>query len=218
VGRARPGAISLEAIRAAETQAVNCALDQDQALAHRRKTVSEQKQFLLKGWCGHMPQETRQPGPPGLRASKSDEESHCNASYQELCSRRWLSHWSTRMNIFKKYGFGWVTLILFLASMIGQWSFGWYAYVHEAEAHNQPVVVNDYVNEMSRDTLENWQSEFLQLIWQVAGLSFLFYVGSSQSKEGDERVKAKIDFLLEQTKAGREKRAELDQQFLRQDE
>lgn len=42
-----------------------------------------------------------------------------------------------------------------------------------------------------RDTMENWQSEFLQLIWQVAGLSILWYVGSPQSKEGDERKRRK---------------------------
>ena len=49
---------------------------------------------------------------------------------------------------------------------------------------------------MMRDTLENWQSEFLQLIWQVGGLAFLLYVGSPQSKEGDDRVEAKIDEIL----------------------
>jgi hypothetical protein len=37
---------------------------------------------------------------------------------------------------------------------------------------------------MMRDTLENWQSEFLQLIWQVAGLAILLHVGSPQSKRG----------------------------------
>lgn len=41
---------------------------------------------------------------------------------------------------------------------------------------------------MSRDTLENWQSEFLQLVWQVAGLTYLLYVGSPQSKEEDDRL------------------------------
>jgi hypothetical protein len=47
-----------------------------------------------------------------------------------------------------------------------------------------------------RDTLENWQSEFLQLIWQVAGLAFLLHVGPPQSKEGDDLKEAKIDELL----------------------
>lgn len=49
---------------------------------------------------------------------------------------------------------------------------------------------------MMRDTLENWQSEFLQLLWQVAGLAFLLHVGSPQSKEGDDRMEAKLDAIL----------------------
>jgi hypothetical protein len=52
--------------------------------------------------------------------------------------------------------------------------------------------------EMSRDTLENWQSEFLQLIWQVVGLTWLLYVGSPQSKEEDDRLENKLDAILRQ--------------------
>ena len=52
--------------------------------------------------------------------------------------------------------------------------------------------------EVSRDTLENGQSEFLQLLWQVGGLAFLLFVGSPQSKEGEDRVEAKIDAILRQ--------------------
>src|SRR5262245_15164458 len=77
-----------------------------------------------------------------------------------------------------KYGFLWVTLTLFIISLIGQWVAGWFEYAHEQEAHNQPVEAKDYAIQLTRGTLENWQSEFLQLIWQVAGLSFLWYIGS----------------------------------------
>jgi hypothetical protein len=44
--------------------------------------------------------------------------------------------------------------------------------------------------------LENWQSEFLQLLWQVVGLAYFLYVGSPSSKENDDRMEAKIDELL----------------------
>ena len=74
--------------------------------------------------------------------------------------------------------------------------FGWFAFVNEQRVHSQPVEVSEYVVQMTRDTLENWQSEFLQVLWQVAGLSLLLYVGSPQSKEGSERLEAKIDELL----------------------
>jgi hypothetical protein len=45
--------------------------------------------------------------------------------------------------------------------------------------------------------MENWQSEFLQLIWQVAGLSFLWYIGSPQSKESDDRKEEKLDLIIQ---------------------
>ena len=94
------------------------------------------------------------------------------------------------------YGFAWVTALLFMFTLAGHWVFGWYAYVEEQAAHNQPVEMSSYAIEMTRDTLENWQSEFLQLIWQVAGLAFLLYIGSPQSKEGDERKEEKLDAIL----------------------
>jgi hypothetical protein len=36
-----------------------------------------------------------------------------------------------------------------------------------------------------------WQSEFLQLVSQAVGLALFFFWGSSQSKEGNERIEAK---------------------------
>lgn len=99
-------------------------------------------------------------------------------------------------SIFSKYSYFWFTLIFFSFSLIGHWIFAWLAFVDEQSMHSQPIEVNKYVIETLRDTLENWQSEFLQLIWQVGGLAFLFYLGSPQSKEGDDRKEEKIDEIL----------------------
>jgi hypothetical protein len=98
--------------------------------------------------------------------------------------------------IWTRYGFVWVTGALFLITLSGHWIFGWFAYVSEQQTHGQPVEVAGYTIQMMRDTLENWQSEFLQLVWQVAGLAMLLHVGSPQSKEGDDRMEAKIDAIL----------------------
>jgi hypothetical protein len=95
-----------------------------------------------------------------------------------------------------KYGYLWVTLALFIICLAGQWVCGWYEYVQEQKEHSQPVEVKDYAAEMGRGTLENWQSEFLQLCWQVAGLSFLYYIGSPQSKEGDDRKEEILNSIL----------------------
>jgi hypothetical protein len=100
------------------------------------------------------------------------------------------------MSIFKRYGFLWVTLGFFLFSLAGHWLFAWFAYVDEQAAHGQPIELAGYAIETLRDTFENWQSEFLQLMWQVAGLAFLLHIGSPQSKEGDDRKEEKIDSLL----------------------
>jgi hypothetical protein len=114
-----------------------------------------------------------------------------------------------------RYGYLWVTLVLFLLSLGGHWAFGWWAYVDEAREHSQQPSAAEYAVQMTRDTLENWQSEFLQLIWQVAGLAFLWYVGSPQSKDGNDRLEEKIDFILSQTAAGQAKRTELDAKYPR---
>jgi len=99
-------------------------------------------------------------------------------------------------SIWKKKGYLWVTLALFIFSIALHWIFGWYAFVNEQHAHNQPVIFSEYTIEMMRDTMENWQSEFLQLIWQVVGLAILWYAGSPQSKEGDDRKEEKLDYII----------------------
>jgi hypothetical protein len=97
---------------------------------------------------------------------------------------------------FWRYGYAWITAAFFLLSLAGHWLFGWFAFVSEQQQHNQPIEVSHYVIQMTRDTLENWQSEFLQLLWQVGGLALLLYVGSPQSREGDDRKEAKLDEIL----------------------
>jgi hypothetical protein len=115
-----------------------------------------------------------------------------------------------------RYGYLWITLAFFVISIVGQWLFGWFAYVNEQTDLEAPIELSDYSFRMLRDTLENWQSEFLQLIWQVAGLAVLLYVGSPQSREGDERKEAKLDAILQAVdKGGKKTIAALDRKFHR---
>jgi hypothetical protein len=120
------------------------------------------------------------------------------------------------MRLLKNYGFFWVTSGFFLISLVGHWGFGWFAYANEQMAHQQPVEFSGYAIQAMRDTLENWQSEFLQLIWQVAGLAMLLHVGSPQSKEGDDRMEAKLDliYLHLDPKNGQRTLDEIDDHYL----
>ena len=99
------------------------------------------------------------------------------------------------------------------------WIFAWYSYVQEQTEHNQLIQFDGYFNETLRDTMENWQSEFLQLMWQVAGLSILWYIGSSQSKEADDRLEEKIDLLIQKldSERGRHLIQELDRKYPRKE-
>jgi hypothetical protein len=117
----------------------------------------------------------------------------------------------------KRYAYGWITLAFFLISIGLHWLFGWYSFVQEAADHGQQPEVGAYLAEMGRDTFENWQSEFLQLIWQVVGLAYFLYVGSPASKENDDRLEAKIDALLRINGGADAERVigELDRHFMR---
>jgi hypothetical protein len=117
----------------------------------------------------------------------------------------------------KMYAYGWLTALFFLVSIAGHWIFGWYAYVDDQAAHGEAAALSPYLMEMGRDTFENWQSEFLQLIWQVVGLAYFLYVGSPSSKENDDRAEAKLDALLKMVGGAKADGiiAELDSKYLR---
>ena len=118
--------------------------------------------------------------------------------------------------IWNKYGFLWVTLAMFVVSLIGHWMFAWSAFQQEQLQHNQTPDVSEFIIQTSRDTLENWQSEFLQLLWQVSGLALLYHIGSPQSKEGNDRLEEKIDLILEAVdKDGKKAIARLDKAYQR---
>lgn len=119
----------------------------------------------------------------------------------------------------KRYAYAWITLAFFLISLVLHWLFGWSSFVDEARQHGSSPVFGSYLNEMLRDTFENWQSEFLQLLWQVVGLAYFLYVGSPSSKENDDRTEAKLDALikLQAGEGADDIIAEIDRRFLRVD-
>jgi hypothetical protein len=119
------------------------------------------------------------------------------------------------MSIWRKFGFAWVALGFLVVSLIGHWFFGWFAYVDEQQALGQPVETGGFVIEMLRDTFENWQSEFLQLLWQVVGLTILLYVGSPQSKESEDRDGELLEEILRKVDPMNSEKflADLDQRY-----
>lgn len=124
-----------------------------------------------------------------------------------------------KASIWRRYAFAWVTGAFFIISIAGHWIFGWFAFVGEQTEQGHAPEIGQYLLEMSRDTMENWQSEFLQLIWQVAGLTLLLYVGSPQSPEGDHRLEEKLDAILRLIDAKQAEQiiSEIDTRYDRED-
>lgn len=100
------------------------------------------------------------------------------------------------MSLWKRCSYSWITLGLFAVSLAGHWILAWSVYAEEATRDLRQPDVMEYLAITARDTLENWQSEFLQLLWQVAGLAFFWHLGSPSSKEGHDRVEEKLDYII----------------------
>ena len=98
----------------------------------------------------------------------------------------------------RAYSFALITGLFFLLSWAGQFVAQAAQIRNEAQQHGEKFAWADFWPDFFASTFENWQSEFLQLVWQAVGLAVLLYWGSSQSKESDERVEAKLDRLLEE--------------------
>jgi hypothetical protein len=63
----------------------------------------------------------------------------------------------------------------------------------EQITHGEPTRVADYLVQFGQSTLENWQSEFLQLFAFVVFSAILIHHGSAESKDSDDRMERKID-------------------------
>jgi hypothetical protein len=96
----------------------------------------------------------------------------------------------------KAYSFALVTAVLFLASWVGQFVFQAVEAGNDARTHGQTFEWAQFWPQFLAATFENWQSEALQIIWQVAGLAMFYHWGSTQSREGEARIEAKLDELL----------------------
>lgn len=89
---------------------------------------------------------------------------------------------------FKNNGLTIVLLLLFAASIIGQWITGWHFENEELAQHGeQAVTLGEYATDphFIATVFENWESEFLQMSAYVVLTAFLFQRGSAESSDPD---------------------------------
>ena len=97
-----------------------------------------------------------------------------------------------RRSIWKEFGLSLVLVILFFLSWIGHGITSWQRYTDEQRAHHEEVSIGDFLAEFGDSTLENWQSEFLQLFSFVTLAALFVHKGSGESKDGDEKLEAAL--------------------------
>jgi ABC-type transport system involved in cytochrome bd biosynthesis fused ATPase/permease subunit len=95
--------------------------------------------------------------------------------------------------IWRNFGLSITFATLFLVSWVAQGLAEWTTFVHEQEAHGQVARLSDFWVEFGQSTLENWQSEFLQLFSFVVVSAVLIHHGSSESKDGTERIEKTVN-------------------------
>jgi H+/Cl- antiporter ClcA len=100
--------------------------------------------------------------------------------------------------VWRNFGLSIGFAILFFTSWIAQGFAEWHVYVAEQNAHGEPIGIADFISHFSQSTLENWQSEFLQLYSFVVMAALFIHRGSAESKDSDDRMEAKIDKIQEQ--------------------
>ena len=94
--------------------------------------------------------------------------------------------------IWRNFGLSIAFCILFFGSWAAQGIAQWQDYVNEQREHNEAVVVGNYIAQFSRSTLENWQSEFVQLFSFVVLSAVWIHRGSAESKDSDDRMEAAL--------------------------
>jgi hypothetical protein len=88
----------------------------------------------------------------------------------------------------KNFGLSIAFCILFLVTWAAHGVAQWQTFTDEQRAHGQPVEVGDFTSDFLQSTLENWQSEFLQLFSFVVMSALLIHKGSAESKDSDDRM------------------------------
>jgi hypothetical protein len=101
-------------------------------------------------------------------------------------------------SLWREFGLSLALMILFFATWVAQLIAQWQTFTDEQLEHGQDPQVGDFMSEFAQSTLENWQSEFLQLFTFVTLAALYIHKGSGESKDGDEKLEASLRRIEQQ--------------------
>ncbi len=92
----------------------------------------------------------------------------------------------------KGFGLSFTLLSMFLAVWFGHGLAQWQEYNSQQDEHGQPAEIGGFVDNFAQATLEDWQSEYLQVLVFVVLAGLYIHRGSAESKDGEEEIKAML--------------------------
>jgi hypothetical protein len=104
----------------------------------------------------------------------------------------------TQMRLWKNFGLSLGFCLLFFISWAGQGIAEWQTFTDEQREHGEPVEVGDFIAQFSQSTLENWQSEFLQLFSFTVMAAVLIHKGSAESRDSDDLIMGSLKRIEDQ--------------------
>jgi hypothetical protein len=99
---------------------------------------------------------------------------------------------SGHRSIWKEFSLGLFLMVLFFVTWIAHGISEWQTYTDEQRSHGESTEAGDFVSQFAQSTLENWQSEFLQLFAFVTLAALYIHKGSAESKDGEEKIEASL--------------------------
>jgi hypothetical protein len=104
---------------------------------------------------------------------------------------------SGQRSIWREFSLGLSLIFLFFVTWIAHGISEWQTYTDQQREHDEPVAMGDFMSEFGAATLENWQSEFLQLFSFVVLAALYIHKGSAESKDSEEKIEASLRRLEE---------------------
>jgi hypothetical protein len=95
-------------------------------------------------------------------------------------------------SVWREFGLGLALMILFFTTWAAHLIAEWQVFTDQAASHGSRPKLGDFVAEFAQSTLENWQSEFLQLFSFVVLAALFIHKGSAESKDGEQNLEASL--------------------------
>ena len=90
--------------------------------------------------------------------------------------------------IWANFGLSLVLCVLFFVTWAAHGIVEWQEFAQQQRTHGETTTASGFVVAYGQSTLENWQSEFLQLFSFVVLAAALIHHGSAESRDSEDRI------------------------------